>query len=141
MPEREEDEGRVEPIEAAIDLHTFLPREASDLVTEYLHAAWDAGLREVRVIHGKGTGKLRRTVIATLRRHPRVADYYSAPAHLGGWGATMVVLGDPPEQWPEEPPSPETSKQPRRSMLALMVWVGAAVVALWTVVILLFLLQ
>ena len=133
MSERNE-EARVEPIESAIDLHTFRPREAADLVTEYLHAAWDQGLKEVRVIHGKGTGQLRRTVHATLRRHPRVADYYSAPAHHGGWGATMVVLGEPPESWPEEPPAPSGKAAPRRSSLALLLWIGGIVVFLWVVV-------
>ncbi|MEZ4364975.1 MAG: Smr/MutS family protein [Kofleriaceae bacterium] len=76
-----------------LDLHTFLPRECADVVTEYLHAAHEGGLRVVRVVHGKGTGALRRTVHAALARHPLV-DRYALDDGRGGWGATRVWLRD-----------------------------------------------
>ena len=75
-----------------LDLHTFLPRECADLVEEYVRAARAQGLSRVRIIHGKGTGALRRTVHAVLERHPDVASYALADAASGGWGATVVEL-------------------------------------------------
>jgi len=81
------------PITWELDLHPFRPAECGDVVTEYLEAAWEAGLRRVRVIHGKGTGALRRTVQAALDRHPRVGSY-DRDDGPGGWGATVVLLRD-----------------------------------------------
>ena len=72
-----------------IDLHTFSPRDAADVVTEYLHAAHAAGFTVVRIIHGKGTGTLRRIVHSTLEKHPLVASFRQADAN---WGATLVEL-------------------------------------------------
>jgi DNA-nicking Smr family endonuclease len=80
------------PIEASIDLHTFLPREIRLVVEDYIDAAFEAGLREVRLIHGRGKGVQRGIVQQTLERHPRVVSFHDAPdAHLG---ATVAVLGD-----------------------------------------------
>jgi len=83
------------PIEDRIDLHAFSPREVASVVEEYLTAAAEAGHREVRVIHGKGTGVQKATVRAVLARHPRVAGFVDAPAEAGGWGATRVSLKSP----------------------------------------------
>ena len=74
-----------------LDLHTFQPRDCADVVAVYLHAAQDAGLPRVRIIHGKGTGTLRRIVHGVLDRHPAVRGYRLAGDH-GGWGATAVEL-------------------------------------------------
>ena len=79
------------PIEASLDLHTFLPREIRSVVEDYIDAAYEAGLREVRLIHGRGRGVQRGIVQQVLERHARVAAFYDAPdAHLG---ATVAVLG------------------------------------------------
>lgn len=75
-----------------LDLHTFAPRDCADLVTEYLRAAQEAGLTTVRVIHGKGTGTLRRIVHGVLDRHPAVRAYRLAGERAGSWGATVVEL-------------------------------------------------
>ncbi len=80
------------PIDGTLDLHAFLPSEAASLVAEYLDACHQAGILTVRVVHGKGTGSLRRTVEAALRRHPRVESFRLADEAGGGWGATLVVL-------------------------------------------------
>ncbi|MDP9120137.1 MAG: Smr/MutS family protein [Acidobacteriota bacterium] len=82
------------PIADVLDLHSFQPREVPDLVRDYLDAAWDKGLRELRIIHGRGTGMQRQTVRTLLARDPRVQGFGDAPAHAGGWGATWVRLGD-----------------------------------------------
>lgn len=79
----------------ALDLHTFQPRECADVVAEYLRAAQDAGLTTVRIIHGKGTGTLRRTVHGVLDRHPAVRAYRLADDR-SGWGATLVDLHPAP---------------------------------------------
>jgi dsDNA-specific endonuclease/ATPase MutS2 len=75
-----------------LNLHSFLPRDCADVVTEYLHAAQAAGLARVRVIHGKGTGALRRIVHGVLDRHPAVRGYQLAGERSGSWGATLVEL-------------------------------------------------
>ena len=72
-----------------LDLHTFQPRECADVVAEYLTAAQEAGFTTVRIIHGKGTGTLRRIVQGVLERHSAVASFEQADAN---WGATRVEL-------------------------------------------------
>lgn len=80
------------PINGVLDLHTFHPREVKDLLPEYLHECKEKGILEVRVIHGKGTGALRETVHAILRRLPEVASFKLADETAGSWGATLVSL-------------------------------------------------
>ena len=78
------------PIDGVLDLHAFSPRDGESVVEEYLYAAVDAGLTEVRVIHGRGTGVQRGIVQATLERHPLVERFWDAPeSHLG---ATIAAL-------------------------------------------------
>lgn len=80
------------PVDGVLDLHTFHPSDASELVADYLDACAEAGLADVRIVHGKGTGALRRTVEAALRRHPLVLSFRTAGEDAGGWGATLVSL-------------------------------------------------
>jgi DNA-nicking Smr family endonuclease len=78
------------PIEDTLDLHAFAPREIKSVVEEYVNAAYDAGLREVRLIHGRGKGIQRGIVQQALERHPLVAEFWDAPeSHLG---ATVARL-------------------------------------------------
>jgi DNA-nicking Smr family endonuclease len=78
------------PIDGVLDLHTFAPREIKSLIPEWIAACRARGIYELRIVHGKGTGALRRTVHALLTRHPDVLDFRLAPAERGGWGATLV---------------------------------------------------
>jgi DNA-nicking Smr family endonuclease len=88
-----ENPGPVElPIDGILDLHTFHPREVRDLLPEYLLACREKGVLEVRVIHGKGTGMLRETVHALLKRLPEVVSFRLAGQDAGSWGATVVHL-------------------------------------------------
>lgn len=75
-----------------LDLHTFLPRECADVVEEYVRAAHEAGRPFVRIIHGKGTGTLRRIVHSVLEKHPAVAAFRLGDEKSGSWGATLVEL-------------------------------------------------
>jgi len=78
------------PIEGTLDLHRFRPADVPSVVEEYVVAAHEAGLREVRLIHGRGRGIQRGIVQATLEKHPLVDAFYDAPeSHLG---ATVAVL-------------------------------------------------
>lgn len=80
------------PIEDAIDLHAFRPADIRSVVEEYVHAAHAAGLREVRLIHGRGRGVQRGIVQAALEHHPLVAEFWdAAESHLG---ATVARLAD-----------------------------------------------
>ena len=79
-----------------LDLHAFHPREAAGIVADYLDHAVAHHWPRVRIIHGKGTGALRETVHAVLRRHAAVARFGLAPDG-GGWGATVVELRAVPE--------------------------------------------
>ncbi len=94
--EPEADDAVVLPIEDALDLHTFAPRDVPDLVREYLAECARRGWREVRVIHGRGTGTQRAAVRSVLAMHPLVEAFADAPPERGGWGATIVRLRVPP---------------------------------------------
>jgi dsDNA-specific endonuclease/ATPase MutS2 len=79
------------PIEAELDLHAFAPRDVASVVDEYVEAAASAGMREVRLVHGRGRGVQRGIVQAALDRHPRVAEFWDDPsAHLGATIARLL---------------------------------------------------
>ena len=79
------------PIEPELDLHTFAPRDVTSVVDEYLRAAHAAGLRDLRIIHGRGHGVQRKLVQITLDRHPLVAEFWDdAEAHLGATYCRLV---------------------------------------------------
>jgi len=85
----------LQPIDGTLDLHTFSPREVEPLVADYLAACRERGILQVRIVHGKGTGSLRRTVHALLSRLDEVAAFRTAGEDAGGWGATLVDLRPP----------------------------------------------
>lgn len=80
------------PIDGELDLHTFQPRETRDVVLAYIEEAHARGLREIRIVHGKGKGVQRRIVHSVLDGHPLVRSYRTAGEGRGGWGATLVDL-------------------------------------------------
>jgi hypothetical protein len=97
--EAEGDDGDAEPpgtvtlpVEDAIDLHPFAPRDIPAVVASYLETAVVAGFAEVRLIHGRGVGVQRERVRRAVSRHPAVVTFHDAPPERGGWGATVVVL-------------------------------------------------
>ncbi|HEV2064860.1 MAG TPA: Smr/MutS family protein [Thermoanaerobaculia bacterium] len=80
------------PLEDSFDLHSFRPEDVASVVEEYLREARAAGLREVRLIHGKGIGVRRAEVRRLLAGRPDVLDFFDAPPERGGSGATIAVL-------------------------------------------------
>lgn len=80
------------PIDGVLDLHTFRPSEVKDLVPEYLKACVQKKIFRIRIIHGKGTGALLRTVHSILKKMAEVDSFEPAGEDEGGWGATIVRL-------------------------------------------------
>jgi dsDNA-specific endonuclease/ATPase MutS2 len=80
------------PIEDSIDLHAFRPKDIPSVVEEYLEQCRQAGLKEVRIIHGRGTGVQRNIVRSILAKNTSVLSFRDAPPEAGGWGSTIAVL-------------------------------------------------
>ena len=79
------------PIDGILDLHSFKPKEINSLIPEYITECIDIDIVEIRIIHGKGKGILRRGVHAILERDPRVISFEMAKDR-SSWGATIVHL-------------------------------------------------
>jgi len=91
-PESPFSEPIVLPIEDSIDLHAFHPKDIPSVVEDYLEECGQAGLTEIRIIHGRGTGVQRNIVRSILEKHSLVSAFQDAPPEAGGWGATIVAL-------------------------------------------------
>jgi len=83
------------PITDILDLHTFNPREISDLLNDYFNLCVESNIYCIRLIHGKGKGILRSRIREIVKRHPLVQSYKPAPPEAGGWGALLVNLKKP----------------------------------------------
>lgn len=93
-----EDAGGPDPdyereIGTELDLHGVPPRQVAELVDEFVRVSRTRGHLVIRIVHGKGTGALRRTVRARLARHVGVIAFGDAAG--SGWGATVVQLAPP----------------------------------------------
>lgn len=84
------------PIDGVLDLHPFRPRELAEVVAAYLDECAARGIRDVRLIHGKGIGVAREIVRAAIERHPAVERFRAGGEGEGGWGATVVTLKKSP---------------------------------------------
>jgi DNA-nicking Smr family endonuclease len=80
------------PIDGTLDLHAFRPSDIKLLIPDYLEECRSENILHVRLIHGKGTGALRRSVHAILDRIDYVTAYRIAGLDGGSWGATLVDL-------------------------------------------------
>jgi len=80
------------PIDGVLDLHNFSPKDLKYLIPDYLEECSKVNIFQVRIIHGKGVGNLRRTVHSILEKLPQVADFKLAGEDAGGWGATLADL-------------------------------------------------
>lgn len=89
MDEEADWEAAVElPITDVLDLHSFRPSEVAGVVRDWLDAVHEKGLRDLRIIHGKGIGVQRQTVRTLLGRDERVEAFGDAET----WGATWVRM-------------------------------------------------
>jgi len=84
--------GNVKPVTDEIHLRRLTVDEALLKLNTYLHDAFMAGFYQVRVVHGKGTGKLRSEVWQQLARHSLVKSYRIGEYGEGGSGVTIVTL-------------------------------------------------
>lgn len=80
------------PIDGTLDLHTFNPRDLAELLPCYIEECLNRGIYQIRVVHGKGGGVLRRRVHSILKKLPEVESYHDGGMGGGGWGATIVIL-------------------------------------------------
>ncbi len=80
------------PIDGVLDLHSFRPQDVKEVVNAYLEACYEKGVREVRIVHGKGIGQLRQTVHSLLKNHPLIERFAVAGEAYGGQGATFAWL-------------------------------------------------
>ena len=80
------------PVDGVLDLHAFHPRDVRDLVSEYIEECRRNGVTQLRIIHGKGTGTLKRIVHGVLDKNPHVRNFKDAGPGGGEWGATEIEL-------------------------------------------------
>jgi DNA mismatch repair protein MutS2 len=84
----------VKPVDRELLLRRLSVEEALDRLDQYLYDAFMAGLPSVRIVHGKGTGKLRRAVHESLAKHPLVKSYRLGDYGEGDYGVTVVELAN-----------------------------------------------
>lgn len=85
---------KVNTVQSELNIRGMLVHEAVDMTDKYLDDAYLAGVPTVRILHGKGTGALRKAVHAELRDNPHVTTYQYAPQSQGGEGVTVVTFKD-----------------------------------------------
>jgi DNA mismatch repair protein MutS2 len=82
----------VKAVDRELLLRRLTVEEALYRLDQYLYDAFMAGLSSVRIVHGKGTGKLRRAVHESLAKHPLVKSYRLGDYGEGDYGVTVVEL-------------------------------------------------
>ena len=86
--------GKTKTVSTEINLIGMNLDDATDRMNKYIDDAFLAGLKTVNIIHGRGSGILRKGLRAELRRNKHVESYKSAPYDQGGEGNTIVTLVD-----------------------------------------------
>ena len=82
----------MKPVDRELLLRRLTVEEALHRLDQYLYDAFMAGLPSVRIVHGKGTGKLRHAVHEALAKHPLVKSYRLGDYGEGDYGVTVVEL-------------------------------------------------
>jgi len=80
------------PIDGTLDLHAFSPKDLKFLIPDYIDECRSRNIFELRIIHGKGKGNIRRSVHSLLRRNDHVLHFSTGDMNSGSWGATIVQL-------------------------------------------------
>lgn len=80
------------PIDGILDLHSFSPKDLKTLIPDYLEECLAKGIHEVKIIHGKGKGNIRRSVHALLKRDANVKAFRLGDMSSGSWGVTTVTF-------------------------------------------------
>lgn len=88
----DDDEPVALPIDGILDLHPFSPKDLKTLIPDYIDECRKLDILEIRLIHGKGIGNIRRSVHALLEKNPAVKSFHLAGNEEGGWGATIVEV-------------------------------------------------
>ena len=83
------------PVNSTLDLHFFRPRDIDELIPDYINECRKKGIYQVRIVHGKGTGILRKRVHSILSKLQEVESYSLGGESAGSWGATIVILKPP----------------------------------------------
>jgi len=86
--------GKTKTVSTEINLIGMNLDDATERMNKYIDDAFLAGLKTVNIIHGRGSGILRKGLRAELRRNKHVESYKSAPYDQGGEGNTIVTLVD-----------------------------------------------
>jgi DNA mismatch repair protein MutS2 len=94
MRKGEHHNSRAAPAASEVHLRRLTIDEALFKLDQYLHDSFVAGLYQVRVVHGKGTGILRQAIREELGRHPLVKSYRPGGYGEGGAGVTIVELAE-----------------------------------------------
>jgi len=79
-------------IDYRLDIRGERPEEAEYKVIRFIDEAYQASLDRVEILHGKGTGALKKTVWDILKHHDKIKNYYFAAIEFGGDGITIVEL-------------------------------------------------
>ncbi len=83
---------KIQTREYRLDIRGEKPDETEFNVIKFLDDSFVSGQARIEILHGKGTGALKKTVIAILKKHDKVKDYYFAPIEAGGEGITIIEL-------------------------------------------------
>ena len=75
-----------------IDIRGEKPEEAEFEIIKFVDGAYTSGLERIEILHGKGTGVLKKTVNEILKNHDKVKNFYFAPIEQGGEGITIAEL-------------------------------------------------
>lgn len=75
-----------------LDIRGERPETAEFEVIKFIDTAYTSGLERIEILHGKGTGALKKTVIEMLKQHDKVKSFYFAPIEFGGEGITIAEL-------------------------------------------------
>lgn len=92
MVELSEEDAIEIPIDGVLDLHPFSPKDLKTLIPDYIEECRARSILEIRFIHGKGVGNIRRSVHALLLRNTAVKSFHLAGNDAGSWGATIVFI-------------------------------------------------